>query len=320
MHPTYFLLRNNQESGPYTIDELLLQRLTTTDLVWVQGRTNAWCHPSELEELTVTYSINREKLRELDPAPDPQKSFRRNRLSGRGEIESRAEEIRKSILGQAIISGSRRLEIQEDYSPTSFKIPEERINLVVHKKRIKVPNPQFLAICFMLLFIAGAWFGRDVWLHESRFLDSVAKPVKEKSTVIIPEKKQSPVPLSTETITRDTSLNTADSMAIAKETSPIAHKPVVKKQTTTGIQDSNAINKSGVTVADAIPIQKEPVIKKDSESLNLELKKAETEIVVAEKNKSNDTKNSINQDSIASTKTEKKRGFFGRLFKKKKDE
>src|SRR5688572_12397444 len=126
MQPKYFLLRDNQESGPYTIDELLLQRLTSTDLVWVPGRTNAWCHPSELEEFTVTYSVNREKLREIDPGPEKQNTPRRPKRSGRGEIESRAEEIRQNILNQAILSGSRRLEIQEDESPTSFKIPEER--------------------------------------------------------------------------------------------------------------------------------------------------------------------------------------------------
>src|SRR5688572_21731064 len=93
-----FLLRDNQESGPYTIDELLLQRLTSTDLVWVPGRTNAWCHPSELEEFTVTYSVNREKLREIDPGPEKQNTPRRPKRSGRGEIESRAEEIRQNIL------------------------------------------------------------------------------------------------------------------------------------------------------------------------------------------------------------------------------
>jgi hypothetical protein len=329
MQPIYFLLRDNQESGPYTIDELLLQRLTSTDLVWVQGRTNAWCHPSELEEFTVTYSINREKLNEIDPIPGRQSSPRRNRRTGRGEIENRAEEIRKNILSQAIISGSRRLEIQEDESPTSFKIPEERIDLVVHKKRVKLPNPHFLAIGFMLIFIAGAWFGRDIWVNKSRFLDSVAKPFEENATVVIPEKKQTPVRQSLQTETTPliqdstSTKNVTDSInanAVAvKENISANNKPLIPKKAVTEI-DSNANNRDAarVTSETAQITNKEAEAKKDSEAVNQDAKLDMPVIVVADKS-DKENKEAGREDTAASTKTEKKKGFFGRLFKKKKD-
>ncbi len=48
---TYLLLRNNKESGPYTLDELQIKGLKAYDLVWVEGKSAAWRYPSELEEL-----------------------------------------------------------------------------------------------------------------------------------------------------------------------------------------------------------------------------------------------------------------------------
>jgi hypothetical protein len=48
---TYLLLRNNKESGPYSLDDLMNMGLKAYDLVWVQGRSAAWRYPSEVEEL-----------------------------------------------------------------------------------------------------------------------------------------------------------------------------------------------------------------------------------------------------------------------------
>ena len=47
----YLLLRNNKESGPYSIDELLKLGLKAYDLIWVQGKSAAWRYPSEVDEL-----------------------------------------------------------------------------------------------------------------------------------------------------------------------------------------------------------------------------------------------------------------------------
>ncbi len=48
---TYLLLRNNKESGPYTLPELEAKGLKPYDLVWVEGKSAAWRYPSEVEEL-----------------------------------------------------------------------------------------------------------------------------------------------------------------------------------------------------------------------------------------------------------------------------
>jgi hypothetical protein len=47
----YLLLRNNKQSGPYSLDDLKSMGLKAYDLVWLEGKSAAWRYPSELEEL-----------------------------------------------------------------------------------------------------------------------------------------------------------------------------------------------------------------------------------------------------------------------------
>lgn len=47
----YLLLRNNKETGPFTLEELLKTGLKPYDLVWISGKSAAWRYPSEIDEL-----------------------------------------------------------------------------------------------------------------------------------------------------------------------------------------------------------------------------------------------------------------------------
>lgn len=47
----YLLLRDNKQSGPYSVNELAVHGLKAYDLVWLEGRSAAWRYPSEIEEL-----------------------------------------------------------------------------------------------------------------------------------------------------------------------------------------------------------------------------------------------------------------------------
>lgn len=47
----YLLLRDNKQSGPYSVDELAIHGLKAYDLVWLEGKSAAWRYPSEIEEL-----------------------------------------------------------------------------------------------------------------------------------------------------------------------------------------------------------------------------------------------------------------------------
>jgi hypothetical protein len=47
----YLLLRDNKQSGPYSVDELAAHGLKAYDLVWLEGKSAAWRYPSEITEL-----------------------------------------------------------------------------------------------------------------------------------------------------------------------------------------------------------------------------------------------------------------------------
>ena len=49
----YLLLRNNNESGPYSLDELKVMGLKAYDLIWIENRSFSWKYPSEINELAV---------------------------------------------------------------------------------------------------------------------------------------------------------------------------------------------------------------------------------------------------------------------------
>jgi hypothetical protein len=48
---SYLLLRDNRESGPYTLQEIISQKLRPKDLIWVEGHSAAWKYPGEIPEL-----------------------------------------------------------------------------------------------------------------------------------------------------------------------------------------------------------------------------------------------------------------------------
>lgn len=47
----YYILRNNQESGPFTLKELKAEGVFASDLVWQDGESNCWRYPAEFDEL-----------------------------------------------------------------------------------------------------------------------------------------------------------------------------------------------------------------------------------------------------------------------------
>ncbi len=191
MQKNYFLLRDNLESGPYTIDELLLQQLSPSDLVWVEGKSTAWCHPSELSELTTSFSINKSAMSagQEKPVQKP----KRHPLPSKSNIEARAEEIRKKVLSHKPVGIQvSPVSMVADDSLPPYNLKEESINLVYHKKQFRLQNPNVTAAAIMLLFIGGAWFGKDIWMQEPGSKEVVARPLFSGQSIdLSPQKLQS---------------------------------------------------------------------------------------------------------------------------------
>ncbi|HEY1113483.1 MAG TPA: hypothetical protein VGE66_07970 [Chitinophagaceae bacterium] len=51
MQKVYLLLRDNKQSGPYSLDEIVQLGLRPFDLIWVEGRSGGWSYPSEITAL-----------------------------------------------------------------------------------------------------------------------------------------------------------------------------------------------------------------------------------------------------------------------------
>lgn len=51
MQKGYLLLRHNQQSGPYSLDELIRMSLQPKDLIWVIGQSAGWRYPEEIDAL-----------------------------------------------------------------------------------------------------------------------------------------------------------------------------------------------------------------------------------------------------------------------------
>ena len=49
MDKVYSLLRNNEKSGPYSLEEMVQKELKMVDLVWVEGKSSNWSTPSSWE-------------------------------------------------------------------------------------------------------------------------------------------------------------------------------------------------------------------------------------------------------------------------------
>lgn len=63
----YLLLRNNQESGPYTIEKISSLGLRPFDLVWIEDESSCWKYPEEIEELKPFIKFEAEAFSESRP-------------------------------------------------------------------------------------------------------------------------------------------------------------------------------------------------------------------------------------------------------------
>ena len=60
----YLLLRNNEQQGPYTLEELKKVSLASNDLVWIVGKSEGWTYAGDINELVpfVTQTPEAEKV------------------------------------------------------------------------------------------------------------------------------------------------------------------------------------------------------------------------------------------------------------------
>lgn len=66
----YLLLRDNRQSGPYSLEELSDMKLKSFDLLWQEGVSTSWKYPGEMDELASLVDHSAPSLpKEAVPAP-----------------------------------------------------------------------------------------------------------------------------------------------------------------------------------------------------------------------------------------------------------
>lgn len=58
----YLLLRNNLQSGPYSLDQLKNFNISTTDLIWVEGKSNGWTYAGEIDDLNELFETREKNM------------------------------------------------------------------------------------------------------------------------------------------------------------------------------------------------------------------------------------------------------------------
>jgi hypothetical protein len=291
MDRVYLLLRNNQQTGPFTIGELLQQQLRPSDMIWIEGKSTAWTYLSELE---------------LIPFVKPSIAEENKQAKSADEIERKAEELRQKILSSTprTYFPQYRTEIETYTSP--YKLPEDEIQFIDHRKerstRRNTALTELLLTCFVVgLFAIGIYKGKSILGARKQVHPSVATQLTSGDEHAA-QKNNTPqlsVTASFDTVKQHDSL-------IAIQTA----KPRLKKL----ISDSSA-NPSANSVAPiVIQTEKKEETTQTTPPIDNTVKKEETPIKkdivpsVPELNNNN------------APVQEEKRGFLKGLFKKKKKE
>jgi len=165
MERVYLLLRNNQQTGPFTIGELLQQQLKSSDMIWIEGKSAAWTYLSELE---LTFFIK-------DPGVD--ENFHAPKTED--EIERKAEELRQRVLVSARKTYFPKLVTEIETYESPYKIPAEELQIVDHRKERNNKRSavlgEFLLTCFVIgIFMFGIYRGKSFLGVKEQVQNSVA--------------------------------------------------------------------------------------------------------------------------------------------------
>ncbi len=274
-------MRNNNQSGPFTIDELLGQNLIISDMLWVEGQSTAWCYLSEIELMP---AITIEE-------PEIEKTTATNIVFNPDDIEKRAEEIRRKVIAyQPQHIEVPKLKSLENARHLTFIDNEEQIEFVDHRKvKSTMLSDISMTAFIVLLFAGGIYGGRTLFNNKTIVLEtpttiqtiSDQHAAKSDSKTIITEENNLPI------LPADTMIK--NGATISKK---FVSKP--KPDTTPAIELTTEISPN-IEVAKSIDPTGEIIVSKE---------------IVA----------SSAKDDLVKEEPQKKKGFLKKLFGKKKKE
>jgi hypothetical protein len=293
MERVYLLLRNNQQTGPFTIGELLQQQLIPSDMVWIEGKSSAWTYLTELE---LSPFVHHDEVPKQD-----------DHVKKEDEIERKAEELRQRVLASSPRTYFPKYVTEIETYASPYDRSEEPIDFVDHRKervakRNAVFGELFLTCLVISLFVLGIYKGKSFLGIKDKVQPSVATQLDagDEHTAQKARAVKQEVPVFEDTL----SAHVNDSLVAAEK---VAQKVVLRKH----LIDSTLASKA---------IVDKPVVAED--------KKEDTEATHPQPVLVQTVKDTPAKKELAPAKTEgktspepvkeEKKGFLGGLFKKHK--
>lgn len=286
MEKVYLLLRNNLQSGPFTIGELLQQQLKPTDMIWIEGKSTAWTYLSELELIPFSAKV-----------PPPPKT---EEMKGRDEIERKAEELRQKVLNTAP-RHFPAIQIERETYASPYKLPEEEIRFIDHRKERKTILGELAITCVVIgLFGIGIYKGREILSDRKTVENSIATKLETNDQHAAQKNYPAVVPLSSAGMD---SSHQRDSLTVTAS---------VKPKTLRKRADSASINPEIVITT---PTSEQSETTKETSADKVQAEDPQPVVKVPEEIP---VKKDVNAAPKEIKNSEEKKGFLKGLFKKKK--
>lgn len=217
MQKVYLLLRNNRQTGPHSLEELLQHGLQPFDLVWVEGKSYGWAYPSEIDTLRpfiidpaspsvetassgqpaavsgtekapskkifvcLPLATAQRAASPASPAPDP--------------IEQKAEALRQRIQSYAMQSHPQQDEIRTNYARSLDSVEEDYTSWIYRKKTKKknhIPYKHWMAAGIAGLVLAATWL-----LAKNTYKEPASQAQQRR--VLQDDKEQAALPAAAKT-------------------------------------------------------------------------------------------------------------------------
>lgn len=249
MEKKYLLLRNNIETGPFTLEELVRLRLRPSDLVWEEGKSLAWAYPTEIEAIRAALTPPQEAHdkghrrphqhpapkakrfhrpapeREVTQVPPPEESLPAYIRRPSDEIERKAEELRRKVLSCDSGPGLHP-RMPEGAEPTGAPLPNmaDDIDFVYHRRRGAVTASQVLVAGMIGAMLVVGWYGRPLLNAKKDTVNSVATKLESTEENQAAAPKETPPAPQAVSLPADSSMIT-DSTLLAAQTQPVKPRP-----------------------------------------------------------------------------------------------
>lgn len=225
MQKVYLLLRNNAQTGPFDLHELLQFHLKPFDLIWIEGKSAGWYYPQEIEALrphllflknewpqAATPPVQTTTIK-TEPAA-PKKIFVSMPAAvTREEIKPQAATVKEEVKPQvearpqtttmpsfnvepkatsfAKTTSPEPAEVKTSYAKTLGEVETDYMNWAYQKKAAKKPlfsKSGIVVLCLLSVALFAVWKIANKPKADDATMASLSQPAVQTSLPSSPER------------------------------------------------------------------------------------------------------------------------------------